>query len=151
MFKLDTPLGLLLTTALLAIFSAYAFMIGSIEDSVPLLAGGGVAVVATYGTATMRPWSQYLVYVLTLGFMLKLGHSIYRGWTSGYFSYQFDSSTEIAWALAPSAAMAVLSWSCCWFVYKHFRNTSARLTRSIEPLRCRTASQMDVDTSSRLR
>src|SRR5262245_30958924 len=121
MIKLITPPGLLLTTALLAIYSVYAYLIGSIEDSVPLLIGCAVAVIATYGTAMMRPWSQYLVYALAVGFMLKLGHSIYWGWSSGFFDFQLGSTKEIVWSLVPSAAMTLLSLLCCWLVFRHFQ------------------------------
>ena len=97
---------MLLTTALLFIYSVYAFLIGSIEDSVPLLAGGVIAVVATYGVAMLRPWSRYLVYLLTAGFVAKLGYSIYSGITSGYFDFQFGSANASLKSLAPSLALA---------------------------------------------
>ena len=54
MIKLITPPGMLLTVALLVIYSAYAFLIGSIEKSWVLLAGGVVAIVASYGTAMLK-------------------------------------------------------------------------------------------------
>jgi len=46
MIKLITPPGMLLTTALLMIYSGYAFTIGHIEDSWPLRFGGALAIVA---------------------------------------------------------------------------------------------------------
>jgi hypothetical protein len=113
---------MLLTTALLFIYSAYAFLIGSIEDSVPLLAGGVVAVVATYGVAMLRPWSRYLVYLLAGGFIAKLGYSIYSGITSGYFDFQFGSANASFRSLAPSMALATLSGVCCILVFRHFRS-----------------------------
>jgi len=124
--KLITPPGLLLTTALLAIYSVYAFMIGSIEDSTPLLVGCALSVAATYGVAMMRPWSRYLVYVLTAGFFAKLGLSLHSGWTSGFYAIQFDSTLEIVVALLPTAGMAALSAMCCWLVYRHFSFAIAR-------------------------
>ena len=119
--KLITPPGMLLTTALLFIYSVYAFLIGSIEDSVPLLVGGVIAVVATYGVAMLRPWSRYLVYLLTAGFVAKLGYSIYSGITSGYFDFQFGSANASLKSLAPSVALAILSGVCCVLVFRHFR------------------------------
>ena len=95
MIKLITPISLLITVALLAIYSAYAFMIGSIEKSEPLLACGVAAVVASYGTAMMRPWSQYLVYGLSAGFILKWLHSIYYAKSAGYFDLAFSSWKQI--------------------------------------------------------
>ncbi len=62
MVRLITPPGMLLTTALLVIYSGYAFVIGWIEDSWPLRVGGALAVIASYGVAMLRPWSRYLVY-----------------------------------------------------------------------------------------
>jgi hypothetical protein len=121
MIKLITPPGLLLTTAVLVIYSFYALSIGSIEDSIPLLTGGVVSAIACYGTAMMRSWSQYLVYLLTAGFFAKLGHSIWYGWQSGFFDFQFGSTRDIAGSLAATAAMAALSLLCCWLVYRHFR------------------------------
>jgi hypothetical protein len=120
MIKLITPPALLLTTALFAIFSAYAFLIWSIEGSLPLLFGGALSVVTTYGVAMMRPWSQYLVYLLTAGFFAKLGLSLYSGWTSGFFSFQYGSMRAIALSLGPTAMMALLSILCCWLVYRYF-------------------------------
>jgi hypothetical protein len=126
MIKLITPPGLLLTTALLVIYTFYALAIGSIEDSIPLLAGGIVSAIACYGTAMMRPWSQYFVYLLTAGFFAKLGHSLWYGWQSGFFDFQFGSMQEIARSLAPSAVLAVLSLGCCWLVYRHFHGVRSK-------------------------
>jgi hypothetical protein len=126
MIKLITPPGMLLTVALLVIYSVYAFLIGSIEDSWILFAGGAISVVAAYGTAMLRPWSQYLVYLLTAGFIAKLGHSIYAGVVSGFFDFQFGSVSESLKALAPSALLAVLSCICCFLAYSHFRRAQAR-------------------------
>ncbi len=125
MIKLITPPGMLLTVALLVIYSVYAFLIGSIEESWPLLIGGIVAVLASYGVAMLRPWSRHLVYVLTAGFVTKLGLSIYSGVVSGFFGFQYESLAEAAHSLAPSLLMALLSGVCCAFVYRHFRQAGA--------------------------
>lgn len=125
MIKLITPLGMLLTVALLVIYSIYAFLIGSIEDSWILLVAGAMSVVAAYGTAMLRPWSQYLVYLLAAGFVTKLGQSIYAGVASGYFDFQFGSASGSLRSLAPSALLAVLSWICCLVVFNHFSRAKA--------------------------
>lgn len=119
--KLITPPGMLLTVALLVLYSAYAFRIGSIEDSWILLTGSALSVVTAYGVAMLRPWSQYAVYLLAAGFIAKLGHSIHAGIVSGFFDFQFGSTNEALKSLAPSAAMALLSILCCWLVFRHFR------------------------------
>ena len=121
MIKLITPAGMLLTVALLVIYSVYAFLIGWIEKSWILLAGGFVAVAATYGVAMVRPWSRYLVYALTVGFFAKLGLSIYGGFRSGFFDFQFGSTALVARSLLPALLIALLSAVCCAFVYRQFR------------------------------
>ena len=107
---------MLLTVALLAIFAAYAFLIGSIEESWVLLVGGVVAVVASYGTAMLRPWSQYLVYALATGFVSKLAQSIIAAIRAGYFGFQFRSTQQALWSLPPSLLLVMLSCLCCMLV-----------------------------------
>ena len=115
---------MLLTVALLAIYCVYAFLTGWIEKSWILQAGGLVAVVATYGVAMVRPWSRYLVYLLTAGFFAKLGLSIFDGIRSGFFGYQFGSTALAARSLLPTLVMAALSAACCTLVYRQFRPTT---------------------------
>lgn len=124
MIKLITPLGMLLTVALLALYSVYAFRIGTIEDSWILLTGSVLSLAAAYGTAMLRPWSQHLVYLLTVGFIAKLAHSVYAGVMSGYFAFQFSSVAEALKSLRPSAIMVLISCVCCFLVYRHFHRRS---------------------------
>lgn len=126
MFKLITPPGMLFTTALLAILGVYAFLIGSIEDSWPLRAGGLVGIVATFGAAMVKPWSRPLVYLLTAGFAAKLGLSVYDGVTSGFFEFQFGSRGAVMRSLVPSLLMLLLSGLCCVIVHLQFRDTAHR-------------------------
>lgn len=128
MIKLITPPGMLLTVALLVIYSCYAFLIGWIEDSYPLLIGGMVAVAASYGVAMLRPWSKNLVYLLAAGFVGKLALSIYDGIRSGYFEFQFGSQAEAFRSLVPALLMVMLSVVCCVFVTRHFRRLPAPST-----------------------
>lgn len=121
MIKLITPPGMLLTVALLVIYGTYAFLIGWIEQSWPLLAGGGIAVVATCGIAMVRPWARHLVYLLAAGFFAKLSLSITQGVRSGFFDLQFESAAQAVRSLLPSLLMAVLSAMCCAIVYRQFR------------------------------
>lgn len=129
MIKLITPPGMLLTTALLFIYSVYAFLIGSIESSVPLLVGSVLAVAATYGVAMLKPWSRYLVYALTTGFVAKLADSIYWGVRSGYYSSQFRAPDEAVRSLLPSFALAILALACCWIVNRHFTHPASEQVR----------------------
>lgn len=125
MIKLTTPPGILFTVAMLVLYVGYAFRIGFIEDSWMLLMAGCVAVLATYGTAMLRPWSRYLVYILASGFISKIGYSIYAGVKSGYFAIQFDTTGAALKSLWPSAAMVLLSCACCLLVHRHFSSTAA--------------------------
>jgi len=132
MIKLITPPGMLLTTAMLLIYSVYALMIGSIESSVPLLVGGVMAVVATYGVAMVKPWSRYLVYALTTGFVAKLADSIYWGVRSGYYSSQFSAPDEAVRSLLPSFTLFIMALVCCWIVNRHFTHpASEQVPRSV--------------------
>ena len=124
MIKLITPPGMLLTTALLAIYCAYAFAIWSIEGTWPLLTGGVLSVIAIYGVAMVRPWSRYLMYALTLGFFAKLGTSVYSGISSGYFEFQFGRMTNSFGSLLPVLLIALLSSFCCVIVHRQFRRKS---------------------------
>ena len=130
MIKLITPPGMLLTVALLVIYSVYAFLIGSIEESWPVLIGGFVAVVTSYGTAMLRPWSRYMVYLLATGFVAKLGDSLVEGYRSGFFGFQFGSVREVVVSLLPSLMMTLLSVVCCVIVYRQFRSRPAQAPES---------------------
>jgi hypothetical protein len=119
--KLITPPGLLFTIAVSTIVATYAFLIGITERSMPLLIGGVVAVAACIGTALLKPWSRFLVYLLTGGFLAKLTSSIHDGLSSGFFDFQFDSAKEALRSLGPTSVMALLSVSCCFLMQQHFR------------------------------
>jgi hypothetical protein len=124
MIKLITPPGMLFTTALLVIFGTYAVLIGSMEDSRIFLAGGATAAVATYGTAMIRPWSQYLVYLLAIGFTAKFGLSVYQAAQAGYFDFQFGSQNEALASLAPSFILCLIGFACCVIVHRQFRRAA---------------------------
>lgn len=121
MIKLITPPGLLLTTAMLAIYAGYAFLISAVEDSVLLFIGGSLSVVGAVGAATMKPWSRYLVYVLSVGAAVKLSSSVNAAVEAGYFSFQFDSKAQRILALAPELALVVLGFLCCALVWHQFK------------------------------
>ena len=118
--KLITPLGLLVCTALLAIYAVAAAKVAIIERSYPLAVAAGVSAVACGGTAYMQRWSQYLVHLMTVGFTVKWGWSIYDGWRAGYFGFQFGSIPEALRSLLPGLALVVLSAVCSWLVHRHF-------------------------------
>lgn len=129
MIKLITPPGMLLTVALLIIYSVYALLIGSIEKSWLLIAGGIVSLLAAYGTAMLRRWSRNLVFLLAAGFMGKLGHSVVGAAQAGYFRFQFGTGKEALWSLVPSLLMSLLSLGCCVIVYRHFAHAGKDIPR----------------------
>ena len=118
--KLITPMGLLVTTALLAIYAVAAANVAIIERSYPLAFAAAVSAVACGGTAYMQRWSQFLVHLMTTGFVLKWSWSVYDGWRAGYFGFQFGSASEAFRSLAPGLALVVLSAICSWLVHDHF-------------------------------
>jgi hypothetical protein len=109
------------TVALLVIYSVYAFLInrskipGSCLRERHFRSGGlwhsdASAVVAIP------------VYLLTAGFIAKLGHQSMRAW-SRFFDFQFGVSES---SRLTSALLAVLSCICCFLAYSHFRRAQAR-------------------------
>lgn len=122
MIRLITPPGMLLTVAFLAIYSICAFLIGRIEDSWPLQVASLVAIVASYGTARLMPWSRYLVYLLASGFVIKMALSIVQAVSAGFFDFQFRTTTEILQSLIPSLILVLLSGVCCLVVFRYFRD-----------------------------
>jgi len=123
MVKLITPIGMLITVALLATYAAYALWTAYIDESWIYYLLGGLAFFACYGTAMMRPWSRYLVYLLTTLFIAAWCYSVYSGAAVGYFSIFFSSSALVAKALAPGLTLVVLSGLASWNAFSHFRRT----------------------------
>ena len=120
MIKLITPPGILVTVALLVIYSVYAFSIGAIEGSFVLAAGGVMSLIASIGAALLMPWSRHLVYLLAAGFIGKLTLSIIDATRVGFFDFQFDSGMAAVCSLGPSLAMVLLSCLCCLIVHRQF-------------------------------
>ena len=121
MVKLITPMGMLITVALLAVYATYAFWTAYTDQSWLYALLGVLSSVACVGTALLRPWSQYLVYALTALFIVGWCYSVYAGAVVGYFSFFFESTAAAAKALAPGMALVILSCSASWNCYGHFR------------------------------
>ena len=130
MITLITPIGMLITVALLAVYAAYAFWTSHTDHSWLHAVLGAVAVVACIGTALLRAWSQYLVYALTGAFVGAWCYSVYVGATVGFFSFFFSSPGAVAKALAPGVALVVLSFAASWMAFKHFRRSGSRAEHS---------------------
>lgn len=118
--KLITPIGLLVTTALLAIYSVAAANVALIERSYPLAIAAAVSAVACVGTAYMQRWSQYLVHLMTAGFCAKWIRSVYDGYRAGYYDTESGATLEQLRSLAPGLALIALSGVCSWLIHRHF-------------------------------
>jgi hypothetical protein len=121
MIKLITPIGMLITVALLALYAAYAFWTAYVDNSALYGLLGLLSLVACYGTAMLRPWSQFLVYLLTALFVAVWCYSVYAGAVAGFFSFFFPSHVLVIKALAPGFALVVLSCLASWNVFNHFQ------------------------------
>ena len=91
MVKLITPIGMLVTVALLAVYAVYSFWTAYTDQSWPYALLGLLTLVACIGTALLRAWSQYLVYALTAFFIGGWLYSVYAGAAVGFFSIFFGS------------------------------------------------------------
>ena len=122
MVKLITPIGMLITVAVLALYAAYAFWTAYVDKSWIYGLLGALSLFACVGTAMLRPWSQYLVYSLTALFVAAWGYSVYAGATVGFFSFFYSSQLLAIKALAPGLALVVLSCIASWITFSHFRH-----------------------------
>ena len=121
MVKLITPIGMLITVAVLALYATYAFWTAYVDKSWIYGLLGVLSLVACYGTAMLRAWSQYLVYLLTALFIAAWCYSVYAGAAVGFFSFFFSSQLLAIKALAPGLALVVLSCIASWNTFSHFR------------------------------
>lgn len=120
------PIRILITVALLAVFAAYGVWTGISQHSWQFGIVAALAIVACVGAARLRPWSQFLVYLLAGGFIAMWVYSIYAANKVGYF-YGF-SPLKITTSLAPGVLLVLLSVFCSYAVFKQFRG--ARFPRS---------------------
>ena len=121
MVKLITPIGMLITVALLVLYASYAFWTAYVDRSWLSALLGVLPLVACFGTAMLHAWSQYLVYLLTALFIAAWCYSVYAGATVGFFSFFYSSHLLAAKALAPGAALVLLSCVASWNAFSHFR------------------------------
>jgi hypothetical protein len=124
MVKLITPVGMLVTVALLAVYAIYSFWTAYTDQSWPHALLGLLTLVACVGTALLRAWSQYLVYALTAFFVGGWLYSVYVGAAVGFFSMFIGSPAAIAKSLAPGIALVILSCAASWISHNHFRASS---------------------------
>lgn len=121
--KLITPMGLLVTTALLAIYAVAAAKVALIERSYPLAIAAAISAIACGGTAYMQRWSQYLVHLMTAGFIGRWCWSVFSAYRADFFGFQYGTLSASLRALLPELALVVLSCICSWLVHAHFRKS----------------------------
>ena len=119
MAKSPTPAPILITVALLALYSAYSLWTAISAGSWISYAIAAVAAAGCVGAAMLRPWSQFLVYPLTAVFVATWCYSIYSAATVGYFG--LFSAPEMARSLAPGIFLTLLSCFCSYAVFKQFQ------------------------------
>jgi hypothetical protein len=119
-----TPNGILVTVALLAIYAAYAGWSAYVDRSWTFAVVAAGALAASVGTALLRPWSQFLVYLLVVGIVGGWCWSIYASLRAGYFGLL--SPSQLVVTLAPGTFIALLSVACAFIVFRHFRKEPAR-------------------------
>jgi hypothetical protein len=112
---------MLLTVAVLALYAAYAFWTAYLDKSWTYGLLGALSLVACYGAAMLRRWSEYLVYVLTALFIAAWGYSVYSGAVVGFFSFFYSSHLIAIKSLGPGIALVVLSCVASWNTFSHFR------------------------------
>ena len=119
-----TPVGILITVALLGLCSGYALWLAVTGRSLLFASAAAVAAVACVAAARLLAWSRYLVYLLTAVFIGLWAYSVYDAAQVGYFSLY--SPRQIAMQLAPGGLLIVLSCFCSYAVFRHFRLSPKR-------------------------
>lgn len=119
-----TPVGILITVALLVLYGGYAIWSAISERSLIFALAAAVAVVACVATARLLAWSRYLVYLLTAAFIGTWAYSLYVAALVGYFS--LFSTSQIVLSLAPGVLLVVLSCFCSFVVFRQFRVSPER-------------------------
>lgn len=113
-----TPLPVLITVALLAVLGAYAAMIAFNEQSWPLRVAALVAWVGCIGAALMRRWSQWIVYALSVAYLLHWSGSVYAALEAGYFGHELNR--RVVRSLVPEGVLVLLCGYCCFAVFHQF-------------------------------
>jgi phosphate/sulfate permease len=119
MAHLVTPIGILIAVAVMALCGAYGVMQAVTDHSVIGAIAGAAALVAAVGAALLKPWSRYLVYVLTAGIVGVWIYSLYVAGKAGYFTLY--SPSQIVSQLAPGTFLVLLSCYCAYAVFRQFR------------------------------
>ncbi len=118
-----TPKGILVTVAFLALYCAVAIWFGWMHRLWLMVAVGVVAGVGCVGAATMRRWSRFLVYALSVGLAISWLCSIYTSARVGYFSPL--SWQSIILSQIPGFLLLAIGYFCSQMAHRHLGNGGA--------------------------
>jgi hypothetical protein len=114
----SVPVRMLITVALLAVYCALACWIAITQRSWAFGLVAAVAMAACVGTAMLRPWSRFLVYLLSAALVLTWLHSVYVAYDAGVF--RMFSPMQNARLLAPEGVLMLLSCYCSYAVFTQY-------------------------------
>jgi hypothetical protein len=121
--KPATPKGILVTVAFLALYCVFAVWFGWMDRHWLMAAVGVLAGIGCVGAATMRRWSRFLVYALSIGLAIAWACSIYMSARVGYFSTL--SWHTIILSLIPGFLLLAVACFCSRMAHRHLGNASA--------------------------
>ena len=111
---------MLITTALLAVYAGVALWDAVAVKRWWLIAVAVLAAFGGVGAARLRPWSQFIVYLLTAALMGVIGYSLYAAHAAADL-FHSAPQLEPARSLAPELALLAVSLFCSYAVLRQFR------------------------------
>jgi hypothetical protein len=114
------PPPILLTIALLAVYTGVALWDAVAVKRWWLIAVAVLAACGCIGAARLRPWSQFVVYLLTAALIGVIGHSLYAAHAAAGLFHVAPEPQQLR-KLAPAMALLALSLFSSYAVWRQFR------------------------------
>jgi hypothetical protein len=111
---------MLITIALLALYTGVALWDAVAVKRWWLIAVAVFAAFGCVGAARLRPWSQFVVYLLTAALIGVIGHSLYAAHAAAGLLHIAPQPAQLR-NLAPALALLALSLFCSYAVLRQFR------------------------------
>jgi hypothetical protein len=111
---------MLITIALLAVYTAVALWDAVTVKRWWLIAVALLAASGCVGAARLRPWSQFVVYLLTAALIGAIGYSLYAAHAAAGLLHVAPQPEQVR-HLAPALALLALSLFCSYAVWRQFR------------------------------